>query len=69
MYPECVECGDPGDVTDHIIPITGPDDPLFWDPENHQTLCENCHNQKTAKETSEGRNGAAIGRDNYHRGK
>lgn len=63
-FPECEECGDPGDVTDHIKPVTGPDDPLFWDEQNHQTLCYSCHGQKTAAEV----NGADIGRDNYHRG-
>ncbi len=36
------------DVTDHIVPPSGPDDPLFWDETNHQSLCEGCHNYKTA---------------------
>jgi len=62
-YPECVVCGDPADVTDHIQPVTGPDDPLFWDENNHQSLCYSDHSQKTASET----NGKAIGRDNYKR--
>jgi 5-methylcytosine-specific restriction endonuclease McrA len=65
--PECVGCGDPARVTDHIVPVTGPDDPRFWDPENHQSLCIPCHSVKTTKETAEGRNGAAIGRENYQR--
>jgi 5-methylcytosine-specific restriction protein A len=37
-------------VVDHIVPHSGPDDPLFWDASNHQTLCEACHNRKTATE-------------------
>ena len=35
--------------TDHIVPVQGPDDPLFWDPSNHQSLCSDCHKHKTAK--------------------
>lgn len=61
LFPECVVCGDPGNVTDHIIPVTGPDDPLFWDVTNHQTLCYSDHSKKTATEE----NGQAIGRNNY----
>jgi len=53
--PLCVECLKKGDTvpskhTDHIIPVSGPDDPLFWDPNNHQALCHSCHSRKTAKE-------------------
>ncbi len=36
-------------VCDHIVPHKG-DQRLFWDPENRQTLCEHCHNRKTALE-------------------
>lgn len=42
--------------TDHIQPVTGADDPLFWQPSNHQSLCHSCHSRKTATET----NGQAI---------
>lgn len=35
---------------DHIDPVTGPDDPRFFDPADHQSLCETCHAQKTARE-------------------
>jgi 5-methylcytosine-specific restriction enzyme A len=35
--------------TDHIIPHRGDMD-LFWDPENWQALCGNCHSRKTALE-------------------
>jgi 5-methylcytosine-specific restriction protein A len=30
--------------------VTGPDDPLFYDPDNHQPLCASHHGRKTAKE-------------------
>jgi 5-methylcytosine-specific restriction protein A len=39
-----------GSHVDHIVPIKGPDDPLFYDPANHQTLCPDCHARKTAIE-------------------
>jgi 5-methylcytosine-specific restriction enzyme A len=35
---------------DHITPVNGPEDPLFWEQSNHQGLCHSCHNHKTAKE-------------------
>lgn len=57
--PLCVECERNGRVTqatltDHIIPHKG-DMKLFWDPNNHQSLCEQCHNIKTSKEGAFGR--------------
>ena len=47
---------------DHIIPPDGPDDPLFWDPENHQALCKSCHSRKTAREDGgfRGKNGVRV---------
>ena len=36
-------------VVDHIIPHRG-NQALFWDRENWQSLCETCHNRKTATE-------------------
>lgn len=36
-------------ATDHIVPVEGEQDPLFWDPENHQSACDRCHSVKTAK--------------------
>jgi 5-methylcytosine-specific restriction protein A len=33
---------------DHIKPHRG-DQELFWDPTNHQPLCERCHNRKTVE--------------------
>lgn len=35
-------------VTDHIIPHRG-DMKLFWDPNNHQSLCKPCHDRKTGR--------------------
>lgn len=40
----------PGRVVDHIIPVTGPDDPRFYDQANHQYLCDRCHNAKRNRE-------------------
>lgn len=53
--PLCVMCKKEGKLkvgncVDHIIPVNGPDDPLFWEPSNHQTLCTRCHSIKTASE-------------------
>lgn len=38
----------PTQCVDHIVPVSGPDDPRFWEPGNHQGLCHSCHNRKTA---------------------
>jgi len=40
----------PSEHVDHIIPVSGPNDPLFWEPSNHQALNHACHNRKTARE-------------------
>lgn len=40
----------PATQTDHVIPVEGPTDPLFWDKDNHQGLCDECHPRKTAME-------------------
>lgn len=60
-HPLCIQCLNQGRTTpvghvDHIIPVTGPDDPRFWDESNHQPLCRSCHSRKTAQEE----NGRAI---------
>jgi 5-methylcytosine-specific restriction protein A len=44
-----------GRVVDHIRPATGPDDPTFYDPLNHQLLCDGmtgrgCHDRKRQRE-------------------
>lgn len=58
-HPLCEHCKERGDVSpaehvDHIVPVSGPDDPGFWDPTNHQALCVPCHNAKTATEREGG---------------
>ena len=50
-HPLCVECQKEGKLTpatvvDHIIPHRG-DQRLFWDQENWQPLCKDCHDKKT----------------------
>jgi len=52
--PLCVECLKMGivksaKIVDHIKPHKGNMD-LFWDEANWQSLCERCHNKKTARE-------------------
>lgn len=50
-HPACEKCwAEPSKDVDHIIPVSGPNDPLFWEPSNHQALCHCCHSQKTASE-------------------
>lgn len=50
-HPVCAcGCGQPAEEVDHIEPVTGPDDPRFWDPTNHQALSKTCHSRKTARE-------------------
>lgn len=54
-HPLCVECSKQhrttaATVVDHITPVNGRDDPLFWDEGNHQALCAPCHSVKTARE-------------------
>ena len=57
--PFCRECVRRGvrtwaTVADHITPHRG-DWALFIDPANLQSLCETCHNRKTAREMAEER--------------
>ena len=46
-YPEKGSCHLPTMEVDHIVPVDGPQDPLFWDESNHQGLCHDCHSRKT----------------------
>ncbi len=51
-HPLCVNCEKvgryvPAKVVDHIIPIDGEVDVLFWPESNHQGLCPSCHSKKT----------------------
>jgi 5-methylcytosine-specific restriction protein A len=45
--PFCVGCGQRATQVDHIIPAK-PGNPLFWDPSNHEQMCNSCHSRKTA---------------------
>lgn len=55
-HPLCeCGCGSPSEMVDHIVPVHGQDDPLFWDPSNHQALSDACHNRKSAADGSRGR--------------
>jgi 5-methylcytosine-specific restriction protein A len=52
----CVCCGTKENLTvDHIIPPRG-DSEMFFDIDNLETLCVNCHRWKTAREISERKN-------------
>jgi len=48
-HPLCVICGRPATDVDHIVPHRG-DKRLFWDQNNWQPLCHECHSRKTVKE-------------------
>ena len=53
-HPVCAcGCNHAATDVDHIIPVTGPEDPLFWDPTNHQALTHECHSKKTLSEVRE----------------
>ena len=59
-HPLCVACLAIGLTTaaecvDHITPVSGPDDPLFWEESNHQSLCWSCHSKKTVQDTKNGK--------------
>ncbi len=43
-------CGRASNDVDHIQPVTGPQDPLFWDETNWQPLHHGCHSSKTNRE-------------------
>ena len=50
FHPECVVCGAPATVVDHITPHRGTKE-LFWDWRNWQSLCAHHHN--SAKQRQE----------------
>lgn len=59
-HPLCVHCSRKGSIVvarqvDHIEPVSGPDDPLFWVSSNHQPLCHSCHSEKTARDKAGGK--------------
>ncbi|MDQ0414223.1 HNH endonuclease [Mesobacillus stamsii] len=49
QHPICIRCGHVATVVDHIIAHKG-DMHLFWTVSNWQSLCNTCHNRKTATE-------------------
>ncbi|EPI4694256.1 HNH endonuclease signature motif containing protein [Morganella morganii] len=52
LCKHCFESGIyiPARIVDHIIPIDGEQDVLFWPEWNHQPLCHTCHNRKTQQQ-------------------
>ena len=53
-HPYCVKCGKVASVVDHIKPYRG-DQTLFWDKENHASLCRHCHNSYKQRLEKSGR--------------
>lgn len=54
-HPLCARClqagiASPAYAVDHIEPLTGPHDPRLLDPSACQSLCQQCHAEKTATE-------------------
>jgi 5-methylcytosine-specific restriction protein A len=41
----------PAVLVDHIVPVTGPDDPTFYQPNAHQSPCDHCHQAKRQRES------------------
>ncbi len=58
-HPLCVRCQRPAVHVDHIVPVTGPNDPNFYKPGNHQALCHACHNRKTSEDVKAAPTGRA----------
>jgi 5-methylcytosine-specific restriction protein A len=57
--PLCARClmygrQEPAVVVDHVVPVKGSRDPMFWQVDNHQALCIACHNLKTAADKKAG---------------
>lgn len=57
--PLCRRCKSDGrfvqaTVVDHIFRFVNTADPLAIDPSNLQSLCDRCHNSKSAKERAQG---------------
>jgi len=48
-HPLCVECQGIATVVDHITPVRLGGE--FWQPSNHQAMCERCHNSKSGRES------------------
>ena len=50
----------PANVVDHIVPVTGPDDPGFYRSEGLQSLCARCHDAKRQRESVAARKAHAL---------
>lgn len=53
LYPLCIHCQrlglvTPGAMVDHVKELKDGGDP--WDPDNLETLCDQCHKVKTGRE-------------------
>jgi len=62
-HPLCVNykaCHNAATVLDHIKDHDG-DYELFWNADNHQAMCAECHNKKTGRTKSWGKNVADTG--------
>ncbi len=68
LVPLCERCTSHGlvvaaTVVNHRKPHKG-DEALFWDPDNHQSLCAPCHDGETQSRERTGRNyDSAVGAD------
>lgn len=49
VHPLCVVCEREATVVDHIVPVRARPE-LFWRADNHQAMCEQCHNTKRTHE-------------------
>ena len=51
QHPVCQICHDaPSDDVDHIIPFSGPNDPVRTQLSNLQAVCRACHQRKTREQ-------------------
>ena len=51
-HPDCVMCGQPATVVDHVTPHRG-NAKLFWDRSNWQSLCTHHHNSAKQRQERE----------------
>lgn len=49
VHPLCVVCEREATVVDHVTPVRVRPE-WFWRADNHQAMCEQCHNSKRATE-------------------
>lgn len=57
QHPICQICNSaPSEVVHHVTPARE-DEARFWDPDNWQAVCNDCHNRERAREGKEARCG------------